>query len=85
MRSMLGFPISMYLRDVIGKIILPSILALIIPFLLCRYLEPTIARLLIVFGISVLWAVPCIVLFGLTTGERGVLFAKVKSVKNKIF
>lgn len=85
MKEMLQFPISMYIKEVISRIIPPCIMSLIIPFILTRILEPSIIRTLIVCTSSIIWSLLCISIFGLTKGERITIFNKIRSVISKFF
>lgn len=80
MKEMLQFPILMYVKEVIGRIILPVITSVLIPFTLQKVLEPSVGRTMLVCFSSVIWTGLCISIFGLTKGERIKVFGKLKSV-----
>lgn len=80
MKEMLYFPIMMYLREVLGKIVIPSIISLIVPYMLQEFLEPSLKRMLLLCVASILWSGVCILAFGLTKGERTTLYQKSKTV-----
>lgn len=80
MKEMLHFPIMMYLREVLGKIVIPSIISLIVPYMLQEFLEPSLIRMLLLCVASILWSGLCILAFGLTKGERTTLYQKSKTV-----
>ena len=85
MREMLNFPIIMYVKEVIGKIIIPSIVSLILPFALCRFMEPSLGRTFIVCLSSLLWTGLCVYVLGLTKGERLIIGEKAKSISRKLY
>lgn len=85
MKGMLSFPIIMFVKEVIGKITLPFIFSLIIPFIMVITIEPTFLRVILVCLISICWTTLSIIMFGLTKGERITILAKSRSLLNKIF
>lgn len=84
MKQMLQFPIMMYIREVLWKITPPLILSLILPALLCTYMEYSIMRTIVVCFLSILWTCFCISLLGLTRGERITICNKLRSLQSKI-
>ena len=76
----LQFPIMMYVREVLGKIIIPIITSLIVPFVLHKFFEPSVIRMFLVCISSVIWTGLCVLAFGLTKGERIMLNKKIKSI-----
>ena len=84
MKEILQFPISIYFKEVIGKILLPTMMAIIGPFYVCQYFEVSITRVFIDCLFSILWTGTFIMLFGLTKGERITILRKLKSVIVKI-
>ena len=85
MKEMLAFPIMMYVRDVIGRIFIPILISPILPLILHYYFEESISRMFTVCFTSVLWTALSIFVFGLTRGERNVIFGKVKYLIMKGF
>lgn len=79
MKEMLQFPIIMYVKEVLGKIILPLLVSLIFPYVLQQFFEPSVGRMLLISSTSVVWTGGCIAMFGLTKGERDFIFNKIKS------
>lgn len=80
MKSMINFPIIMFIRDVIGRIALPTLFALILPYLLCLLIPESLWRVFLVCSLSIIWSSSCILLFGLTKGERTTLCNKLKAI-----
>lgn len=78
MRDLFEFPIKMYIKEVIGRIITPSVLALVIPYLLRISIESSFIRVLIVCPSSLLWTAICVYYLGLTKGERIAISSKIK-------
>lgn len=84
MKELLNFPIMMFVREVIFKILIPTIVALIVPYLMCRYVDTSIWRIFLVSTTSAAWSCFCIFYLGLTTGERITIKAKMRSVVCKL-
>lgn len=80
MKEIFEFPINMFLREVLGKIIFPLLTSLIVPFILKEYIEPSLIRMILLSIVSILWSGLCILVFGLTKGERDMLYQKIKNV-----
>lgn len=76
MKEIFEFPINMFLREVLGKIIFPLLTSLIVPFILKEYIEPSLIRMILLSIVSILWTGLCILVFGLTKGERDMLYQK---------
>lgn len=84
MKLMLDFPIRMYVKDVLGKIILPTLLSFILPMLILRLFQPSIFRMLSVILISIVWSAFSILFFGLTKGERFAIKEKISAISEKV-
>lgn len=77
MKEMLNFPINLYVTEVLLKIITPTITALILPYLLCININPSVMRIFIISLSSVIWTGTCILILGLTKGERKTIISKI--------
>lgn len=84
MKEMLQFPIVMYVKEVLAKIMIPLLASLIIPYILQQLFIPSIGRMIFVVSTSVIWTILCITVFGLTKGERVIIFSKVRSIVLKL-
>lgn len=84
MKDMLDFPIVMFLKEVISKIFPTSLISLIVPYVLCQVIEPSLGRTILVCLASVVWTGICIIVCGLTKGERVTIYGKLKSFVDKI-
>lgn len=83
MKGLLDFPVMMFVKDVLLKISVPTILSVILPFVIVYTVEPSIIRMLITCGISIISASFCIYMFGLTQGEKSVIANKAKILLNR--
>ena len=81
MKGLLDFPIPMFINDVLIKIGIVTVLAVFIPFMIIWQVEPSFMRCVFSIPLSVLSAVLCIWLFGLTSGEKELI---TKFIKNKV-
>lgn len=79
MKGLLDFPIKMFFTDVLARIIIPSVTAMIVPLILCHMTEPSLWRMFMVCILSVIWTVLCVYVFGFTHGEKNVISKKLKS------
>ena len=83
MKEMIGFPIMMFIKEVIYKLISPLIFSVLLPLYLTHAFEPSLVRAICVSVLSVLWTTVGIILFGLTPGERSAIFSKLKVMFGK--
>lgn len=84
MKRLLNFPIMMFVKEVLGKIALPTIASLIVPFIIVITLPMGIWRTLLTVLTSVLWTAACSFLLGFTRGERMIIMNKTSCMLNKI-
>ena len=80
---MVGLPMATFVNQVIIRALLVTITAIIVPFLIIQYLEPTVSRLVISVLISVLWSFICMSIIGMTRDERYFLMSKAKHTAYK--
>lgn len=85
MKEMLDFPISMFVKEVLAKLILPTVVSLSLPITLCYYIESSIWRTIYLCVLSVLWTGASIFFLGLTKGERKTITQKIKYTIKKTF
>lgn len=83
MKEMLEFPIMMFINEVFLKIVIPSISALVLPYLICNYFEQSIIRALLLCMLSAIWTIFCVFLFGLTKGERITVIKRIHTITLK--
>lgn len=81
MKDLLDFPILMFMNDVLIKISIVTVSAVFIPIIIVWQMEPSLIRCVFSIPLSVLSAVLCIWLFGLTSGEKELI---TKFIKNKV-
>lgn len=84
MKRLLNFPIMMFVKEVLGKIALPTIASLIVPFIIVITLPMGIWRTLLTVLASVLWTAACSFILGFTRGERMIIMNKTSCMLNKI-
>ena len=84
MERLLSFPIMMFVKEVLGKIALPTIASLIVPFIIVITLPMGIWRTLLTVLASVLWTAACSFILGFTRGERMIIMNKTSCMLNKI-
>lgn len=77
MKHMLDFPIRLFFNEVICKIIWPSVLSFIVPFLITKCINVEVYRFVITCIISLIWTSVCIILLGLTKQERAYFYKKI--------
>ncbi len=77
MRGLLGFPISLFLKNVILPIILTTIAGSIIPILVATHMQPSFARFVITCFVSVASSGFAISFIGLTKHEREMTLGKI--------
>ena len=78
MKGMLGFPVMMFVKEVLWKIFVPTVSAIVLPLILSRVMDPSFGRLVLVCISSVIWSVFCIYVFGLSKGEKSVIYEKCR-------
>lgn len=81
MRSLLQFPIRMYVREVFVVITLVTVIATILPIIEIYLLPQVWWRLIVTFVVSSISVAVSIYMIGLTESERGLI---VRSIKSKL-
>lgn len=85
MKGLLDFPVMMFVKDVILRIILASIPPLILPYLCLMYIETSFMRIVIITLLCVIGSCVSVYLLGFTSGERCTITAKIKQlIKSKL-
>jgi hypothetical protein len=84
LRSEVGFPISMFVREVVLKIVPVAVISLAATFLLWRFIPAGAVRLLTVLVLGTLCTAGTSYLFALTEGERSFVNSKVVSVYSSV-
>lgn len=82
-RNLIGFSVSSFMKSVVFRILLVTVLALILPLGLYFVLDNSISSFLIVCFASVLSCSFSIYFFGLTVSERQMINSKVKQIVGK--
>ena len=84
MRSLLGFPIIKFLKEVVSPILIVTLFAMLIPLAVVLMLEPSFLRLMCTLGASTIWTSFSVATFGLSKGERKTIQNKLVIMINKI-
>lgn len=83
-KGLMGFPVRMYLFDVVFRVVIVSIVAFILPWLVIHYLEPGLLRLCISCIVGLISSLLTINIFGLEQVEREMLYQKVSHLLSKL-
>ncbi len=78
-----GIPYAMYFKEVVFRTHITGALALILPLAVVKLIEPSIARLFITCGVSVVSCGVVMMTIGLTPGERDKVEKKAKDIFKK--
>lgn len=80
MRKLLGFPSTMYLRQVLSPIVVVTVVAVIVPEILYIYMDQSFIRLITITIISLLTTSASIYLLGLNSGEKNMIHSKIYNI-----
>lgn len=83
MRGLLGFPVMMFVRDVLWKIVIVTAVSVVLPLLTHELLDESFLRLLAVTSVSIIVSCSCIYGIGLSTREREVVRLKTMAFYHK--
>ena len=85
LKGLIGFPVMMFVRDVMGRLLIVTPTAFALPGLIAYYLESSWGRLILICVVSVVSTSICIYTFGLERAERAFVVGKVvHTLKNKM-
>lgn len=85
LKGLVGFPVMMFVREVMGRLVIVTPVAFVIPGLIAYYLESSWERLMLMCVVSIVSTSICIYAFGLERSERAFVIDKiVHTLKNKI-
>lgn len=82
-RNLIGFSISSFVKEVIFRILLVTVIALLLPLCLYILLDDSILSFMIVCTSSIISCLLSIYLLGLTNSERLMIVSKVKAFLGK--
>ncbi len=85
MRGLLGFPTMMFIREVVYKVCIVTLVAMLLPLVIELCLEPSFLKLILVSFVCVASSAGSIYLLGLTPSERFFVTSKIMSLKKKVF
>lgn len=80
MKGLLDFPVMLFVKEVLFKISIPTILSLIVPMIIINLWEPSLIRLFATCFVSVCSTGICIFTMGLTAGERQLIVSKIRRI-----
>lgn len=78
MKKLLSFPVMSFIREVLAKLVLTTIITIIFPIFVVETLEPSLLRLCLSIIVCILSSVVAIYMFGMTSDERRKCLIKVK-------
>lgn len=84
MKDGFNFPIMMYVKEVIGRIIIPTILSFAVPLMVVCFIQPSILRLLLTCVVSVISTCIFVFVLGLSSPERSLMIEKSKLFYSKV-
>ncbi len=84
MKGLLDFPVSMFMKDVVWKITLPSIVSLVLPSLSVYFIPASFTRLIVTCCACVAGTGFFVYTLGLTKGEQVLIADKCKSFTKKL-
>lgn len=83
LKSMVGLKVSMYIKNVFIPIITTTIIAIIPPIILYKYLDENILRLILIVTISIISTSVSVLYGGMTKNERNLVLSKIKNIVYK--
>lgn len=83
-KGLMGFPVRLYVFDVIFRVIIVSIVAFILPCIVIHYLEPGFLRLCISCIVGLISSLLTINILGLEQVEREMIYKKVSYLLSKL-
>lgn len=83
MKELLNFPVLRFVKDVIGRVVLVTLIAIVVPLSILFLMEYGVARLVLSIFVSLVTASSTVFLLGLTSGERHVLVNFIVTKKQK--
>ena len=78
MRRLIGFPIKLFVTDVVVRVFMVALMAFFLPFLIVCFVPSSLWRVLITTLVSVLSTSLCAFYLGMSHHEREVIISKVK-------
>lgn len=83
MKEMIGMSIIDYIKTVLVRVTMTTIVSVVVPFLIMLYVDESIIRLIMIFVASTIITLFSIVCVGLDTKERNRLCNIVKKINNR--
>lgn len=79
MKKLIGFPISLFIHDVLLKVLLCTLMAIFVPYSITQMMDESLFRFVLVFMLCFIFNSIIILFLGLNFRERSVIFNFVKS------
>jgi len=83
MKSLLNFPVWMFIKDVYGKIMITTVVALILPIVVRINFETSFLRFLLSCFVCFISTISAICIFGVSKNERNMAVAAIKKKINR--
>ena len=77
LKGLMGFPVMMFVKEVMGRLLIVTPVAFLLPCVIVHCLETSLGRLVLVCLLSMISTCSCIYVFGMGRRERSVLIEKV--------
>lgn len=84
MKGLLDFPVGKFVREVLYKIAIVTIVSIMLPLAIRLLLPSSLIRVIVSLFLSVLSAITCVFLLGLTVAEKKLILDTVKNRMSKI-
>lgn len=78
MRRLLGFPIKLFVSDVVIRVVIVALIAIILPLIVVMTVPSSIWRVLLTICVSLISTSLCVLYIGMTNREREVILSKIK-------
>lgn len=79
LKRLMDYSVRVFIRESLFPCVVVSVVSFVIPVILSRIMEPGIMRFCIIVPVAVIWTALCCLVFGLSKGERNVVFSKISS------
>lgn len=83
MREMIKMPMMLYIKKVIYRIIPATLFILVIPYLVKLHITPSISRIFIIGGVSIIVSIISIYLMGLSNSEQNFVRNKLIAITKR--
>ena len=81
MKTMIGFPVNIFVKDVVLRLAAPTIFAFSLSYVCMCYMQQGLIRLVITTILCEIMIIVCSIFFSLTKGERFAIYNKIMSTR----